>query len=348
MKRLAITGKERIEVIDYTEREIEEDELLVRTEMASGKHGTVSALLSGPNFDGVRFDTETRLFLSDKDQSSFSPSREEPYGVGTTGVGVVESTGSRVRNVSVGQRVFGIMDVKETNILKEEQVWTLEDMSTYNALCIEPAYVAFHTLRESRFGFGDKVLVVGLGAIGLIAVAMARAGGAEQVIAVDIHKKRRDLAEKLGADYIVDPSHGDPADLVHNVTGGPGVDVALEAGGTYKALDTAIRSTRVGGTVCTAGFYQGEANSVWLGREWHHNRLTMIAPHGCGWGHPPRDYPRWTRERAYDAIVSIMRKGIIDISEIIDPVISIEEAPALFERMRTDSSTMIKYAVSFK
>ena len=44
MKRLAITGRERIEVIDYTEREVQEDELLVRTEIASGKHGTVSAL----------------------------------------------------------------------------------------------------------------------------------------------------------------------------------------------------------------------------------------------------------------------------------------------------------------
>lgn len=71
------------------------------------------------------------------------------------------------------------MDVRETNIVKEAQVWPLKDMNPHNALCIEPAYVAFHTLRESGFSFADKVLIVGLGAICLVAVAMASAGGTD-------------------------------------------------------------------------------------------------------------------------------------------------------------------------
>ncbi len=347
LKRLAITGKDRLEVLEYTERKIEDDEILVRTKLASGKHGTVSALLSGPNFDGVQFDPHTRFFIPDDRVSSFTPSREEPYGVGTTGVGVVEEVGTHVKRFSVGDQVFGLMDVKETNILKENQLWKLGDLDINSALCIEPAYVAFHTLRESGFKYGDKILVVGLGAIGLIAVAMARSAGAEQIFAEDIHEKRRKLARAFGADEAIDPAEGDVAKIVHHKSGGSGVDVALEVAGSYQALDAAIRSTRVAGTVCTAGFYQGEASSVWFGREWHHNRLTMISPHGCGWGHPPRDFPRWTRERSYEAIISMMGKGMINVSNVIDPIICIDQAPELFRMMKTDASEMIKYAVSF-
>ena len=67
-----------------------------------------------------------------------------------------------------------------------------------------------------------------------------------------------------------------------------------------------------------------------VGREWHHNRLTMIVPHGCGWGHPPRDYPRWDQKRAYDSIVSITRQGRLSASGPIQPVVSLEDGPEVF------------------
>jgi threonine dehydrogenase-like Zn-dependent dehydrogenase len=139
----------------------------------------------------------------------------------------------------------------------------------------------------------------------------------------------------------------DPALEIHRATGGKGVDVAIELAGAYPALNNAIRCVRVGGTVCSAGFYQGEAHGLWLGREWHHNRLTMVVPHGCGWGHPPRDYPRWDSERAYDCIVQMMRKGKLSAPGLIQPVVPLEEAPEVFRLIREEPDRVIKYAVRF-
>ncbi len=348
-RRLAITGPYQVELLDYEDAPLGADQILVETELASGKHGTTMGMLDNRTFAGQRFDSDMRLFVEDENAPAQSgPSRDRPWNLGTTGVGTVRAVGSAVSRFQVGDRVFGLMDVRETNVRREHQLWHLGDIDPYLALCIEPAYVAFHCIRESNLRFGDTVVVVGLGALGLLAVSMARATGAETVVAIDPLHSRLSKAQTWGAEHVLDARNGDVALKVHELTGGKGVDVAIELSGVYAGLNTAIRCVRVGGTVCSAGFYQGEANNLWLGREWHHNRLTMVVPHGCGWGHPPRDYPRWDEQRAYDAIVSLMRKGILKASGLINLTLSPEAGTHILEMIRDKPEQVIKYAVDFR
>jgi threonine dehydrogenase-like Zn-dependent dehydrogenase len=346
-KRLAITGPYQVELLDYTDPPLADDQVLVETELASGKHGTTMGIFDNRTFGGQRFDTDMRLFVDDSESNPRLPSRDEPWGLGTTGVGLVKAVGSSVSKFQVGDRVFGLMDVRETNIRKEKALWHLGDIDPYIALCVEPAYVSFHCIRESMLRYGDTVVVVGLGALGLLAVRMAYEAGAETIIALDILKSRRDMALAFGADQALDPTDGDAALQVHELTGGKGVDIAIELSGVYRGLNTAIRCVRMGGTVCSAGFYQGEAHDLWLGREWHHNRLTMIVPHGCGWGHQPRDYPFWDGDRAYDAIVSLMRKGRLAVSGLINLTLSVEEGTEILHLIHDKPEQVVKYAVDF-
>jgi threonine dehydrogenase-like Zn-dependent dehydrogenase len=210
---------------------------------------------------------------------------------------------------------------------------------------VEPAYVAFHCIRESNVRYGDRVAVVGLGALGLLAVRMAVDAGAALVLAVDPLPRRRDVAAALGAHLTLDPTADDPALALERLSGDLGVDVAIELSGSYAALHSAIRMTRVGGTVCSAGFYQGDARGLWLGHEWHHNRLTMIVPHGCGWGHPPRDYPRWTDQRAYDCLASLIQARRLTAPGLVNHVVKFEDAVSLLGDMRARPNDVIKYAV---
>jgi threonine dehydrogenase-like Zn-dependent dehydrogenase len=260
----------------------------------------------------------------------------------------VTEIGSGVTRWTAGDRVFGLMDVRETNICDEASLYELGDIDPYLALCIEPSYVAFHCVRESQVRYGDQVAVVGLGALGLLAVRMARLSGAETLFALDPLASRRALAVEYGADFVLDPLEGDPALEIHRLNGGKGVDVAIELAGAYPALETAVRSVRVGGTVCSAGFYQREAHGIHLGREWHHNRITIVVPHGCGWGSPPRDYPRWDEGRAYACIASMMRKGRLTAPGLISPVVTLDEGPAVWKTIREEPERVIKYAVRFQ
>ncbi|MFB3882387.1 MAG: zinc-binding dehydrogenase [Armatimonadota bacterium] len=344
-RRLAITGPHKVEVIQYQDRAVGDNEVLVKTEIATGKHGTTLAGFDPVNFSGQRFEPEMRIFV---EAPPAAPGGEPaPANTGNGGVGVVQQIGSAVTRWAVGDRVFGPMDVRETNICREDALRPLGDLDPKLALCADPAYVAFHCLRESQIRYGDKVAVIGLGAIGLMAVRMLAQAGAEQTFAVDMLANRRDWAARNGAHHVFDPTTGDVALEIHKLTGGAGVDVAIEVSGSYAALQTAIRATRITGTVCAAGFYQGEARALWLGRELHHNRLTVIVPHGCGWGHPPRDFPRWDERRAYDAIASLMRQGKLTAPGLIDPIVTIDEGPEVFRLIEQDPGKVIKFAVKF-
>ena len=342
--RLAVTAPFVVEVLDYQEPSLQPRQVRVKTELASAKQGTNIGMFEGKNFEGAYFDPEWHLFKP----TTQAAAKPQPRGMyGTMGVGAVTEVGSEVTRWKAGDRVFGGMDVRETNVCHEDNLWELGSIDPELALCVEPAYVAIHSVRESNVRFGDSVAVVGLGAIGLLAVRMARLSGAEHVFAVDPLPIRRECALKLGADYALDPKACNVGEEVHRLTGSQGVDVTIEVAGKYQALQDAIRCTRVGGTVCMTGFYQGEAHSVWFGQEAHHNRLTFIVPHGCGWANLPRDYPRWDERRANEALVNLMRKGILTAPGIIYPIVSLNEAPEAWRWIAEEPNKVIKFAVRF-
>jgi threonine dehydrogenase-like Zn-dependent dehydrogenase len=347
-KRIAITGPDQVELLDYDDPPLDANQVLVTTELASGKHGTTTGMLDNRTYAGQNFDQTMRLFVPDEmADEARRPTRENPWRFGTSGLGTVAAVGADVTRVQPGDRVFGLMDLRETNICPEDRVWHLGDIDPYLALCVEPAYVSIHCAREGGIALGENVLIGGLGALGLIAVEMARYAGADQIIALDPLPKRRELAQQYGADHTLDPFDGDAALKVHELTDNAGVDVAIELSGVYPALATAIRSTRIGGTVCSAGFYQGEAHGLFLGREWHHNRLTIVVPHGCGWGHHPREYPRWNEGRAYDSIVNMMRAGRLTVPGLINLTVSVNEVEGILDQIRDNPNDVIKFAVDF-
>jgi threonine dehydrogenase-like Zn-dependent dehydrogenase len=104
---------------------------------------------------------------------------------------------------------------------------------------------------------GSVVGIVGDGAVGLCAVLAARRLGAERIIALSRHPARQELARRFGATDIV-PLRGEEADeAVLTITGGVGVDAALECVGTAQAMATAFAIARPGSVVGFVGVPHG-------------------------------------------------------------------------------------------
>src|SRR5262245_5616380 len=139
-RRLAITAPHVVEVVEYDDPPLKAHDVLIKTEFASGKHGTTTAMFDGRNFQGQNFDQEMRLFIETQEQPESGQSKERNLrNTGTTGVGVVIGLGSEVTRWKIGDRVFGFMDVRETNICHEDRLWELGELDPLLALCIEPA-----------------------------------------------------------------------------------------------------------------------------------------------------------------------------------------------------------------
>lgn len=101
---------------------------------------------------------------------------------------------------------------------------------------------------------GRKILITGMGPIGLFAVAICKVLGAEQVAVTEVRPFRKQLAEQLGADLIVDPTI-DPVDAVLERAAHGGFDATLEMSGHPTALPLAVRHTRPGGRVSLLGLF---------------------------------------------------------------------------------------------
>ncbi len=100
---------------------------------------------------------------------------------------------------------------------------------------------------------GARVAVFGAGAVGLSALMGLGLTGASQIIAVDIHPARLALARQLGATDTIDAASGDTAERVRELTGGAGLDGAIETSGNLGALRTAIAGLAAASTCVVVG-----------------------------------------------------------------------------------------------
>jgi len=105
---------------------------------------------------------------------------------------------------------------------------------------------------------GDAVAIFAQGPIGLCATAGAKLKGASLIIGVDSIPGRLGVSRRLGADVTLNIQDGDPVAEIKRLTGGRGVDVAIEALGRQETFESALRATRPGGTLSSLGVYSGK------------------------------------------------------------------------------------------
>ena len=102
---------------------------------------------------------------------------------------------------------------------------------------------------------GDTVAVVGSGPIGLSAITGAKLYSPGMVVAIDLADSRLDVAKQFGADLTINNEHQDAVDLVRKLTGGLGVDVAIEAVGVPSTFELCTELVRPGGHVANIGVH---------------------------------------------------------------------------------------------
>ena len=240
-------------------------------------------------------------------------------------VGTVTETGEGVEGIEIGTRIAGYGPFKSTHTLKPEEALLMPERMTWKeAVCYDPAQFAMGGVRDGNVRLGDNVVVSGLGAIGLIAAQMAKLAGARMVIVCDPIEKRRQVALENGADYAIDSANADVGLEIKKLTDKRGADVIIETSGNYNALQQAIRGVAYNGNVAVVGWYKECHGGLNLGREAHFNQPNILISRACS--EPNREYPRWSFDRICKECWEMLAKGLIKCENIVDPVVSMEEA----------------------
>ena len=305
--------------------ELKPNQVRIRTLYGSPKHGTELNMYRGTNsFQEKKYDPEWQLF-----QRAASIESPFPFGLGNMFVGEVIEVGSQVTAVQISDRAAGYGSLRETHILSEEDVLLMpEGMQWQAALCWDPAQYAFQALRDSQLRLGDTAAVFGLGAIGLMTVALAKLAGAQLVCGIDPIARRREAAAELGADLVLDPKTIDTGMVIKRETGKRGADCVIETSGTAHALHQAVRAVTFGGRVTLVGWYSQGLAGVNFGEEAHFNIPDLIFSRVAS--EPSREFPRWTRSRVKQVCWDLLSTGKINCEKIIDPVVDFAEADTAY------------------
>jgi alcohol dehydrogenase len=192
-------------------------------------------------------------------------------------------------------------------------------------MCPDIMSTGFSGAERGGVRIGDTVAVFAQGPIGLCATAGARLMGATRIIAVEAVAARARMARLLGADHVIDFHNQDPVAEILRLTGGRGVDVAIEALGTQLTFESCLRVLRPGGTLSSLGVYSQslsiplDAFAAGLG---DHKIVTTLCPGG--------------KERMR-RLLSVIASGRLDLKPMVThrfKLDQIEEAYALFAEQR--------------
>jgi threonine dehydrogenase-like Zn-dependent dehydrogenase len=352
---------------EYDEPPLGPRQIRIRTELASPKHGT--ELVAYRN-DPAALHTYDRALGAVMPVTATTPAFPRP--LGNMAVGVVSELGSEASRFQVGDRVFGHFPIRETLTVEETIADPLPPgLTAEAALCLDPAVMAL-PMRDGNIKLGDVVAVFGLGAIGLMAVQLARLAGAARVIAVDPLTNRRELALRYGADLALDPTadDGDAGLAIRRLTeranpepvpeprrlvggyherpsqsGQLGVDVAVETSGSTRTLQQAIRATRFGGTVCVISFYGAGAPDLYLGQEFHINRLSLVSVRAESL--PPRDAPGWTLQRLVELALAWLASGKLQTAGMLSPIVPFAASADAYREIDEHPERSIKLGITF-
>ncbi len=329
-----------VEMREYTQPRMGAQDVRVASTFAAAKHGTEMSFFKGYGLSRGVYDPDYKLFRPCNPETHF------PVPVGNTTVGRVTEVGTAVRRIAEGDTVFAYGPFREEHVWPETRVRVLPpDVPWQAACCLDPADFAVGAIRDGHVRLGDTVAIFGMGAIGLCVLQVAQAAGAHPVIAVEPIASRRDMAHRLGADVILDPTEVDVGIAIKDMTNRRGADVCIEYSGHHLALQQALRAVVYGGTVVAGAFPGSYPAGLDLGAEAHMNRPRLVFSRACS--EPNPDYPNWSEARILDVAWHLLEAGRINAAQIVWPVVPFDELPAAYAQMASDQDNFLKLGTIF-
>ncbi len=271
----------------------------------------------------------------------------QPLPLGYCNAGRVLAIGKGVTEFKVGNRVASngphaeIVCVPK-NLCARIPASVTDESAAFTVI----GAIGLQGVRLLKPAFGETVVVIGLGLIGLIAAQILRANGC-RVIGFDYDQTKVDIANKLGI-IAVNPAGGtDQVRFVEEQTGGMGADAVLITASAKgnEVISQSARMSRKRGRIVLVGVVGLDISRA----EFYEKELSFQV--SCSYG-PGRyddnyeqkgqDYPiafvRWTEKRNFEAILSAIESGQLDVESLITERVPLAEYSRIYENMSGSSS----------
>lgn len=331
---------------DRSTRTLEPHQIRLKTLYSGISAGTELTAYRGSNpYLSKRWNESTRLFESNADTK---PNFTFPIdGWGYEEVGRVIEVGADVETPAIGDVIYGAWGHRSHHVCRA--AWAAdrilpEGVDPINGIFSQIGAIALNAVLDADVHVGEDVAVFGQGVPGLLAAQLARVNGGD-VIAVDGIAGRLELAAKLGARHTIDFTQTPAAEKIKELTDQRGADVSIEITGFASALNEAVRATAYNSRVVASGFFQGGADALFLGEEFHHNRIELRCSQISG---VSRDLDhRWSELRLAQTFMRMCAEGRVDAEALISHRLPATEAGEAFNLLHERPQECVQVVLDF-
>ena len=344
-QQLVLSAPEQLAIEEYEDRQLGPKEVRLQTLYSGISAGTelTSYYGSSPHLK-KRWASDRRLFVASEENERHYPVRD----LGYEEVGRVIECGPEVTGVTEGQLVYGPWGHRTHHIADEEFVHHRllpTDLDPVLGIFAHIGATALNGVHDATIRIGETVAVFGLGGLGQIISQLAKRSGAH-VIGVDLYDNRLSLATELKAiDVAINARKGSAAEQIKDITNSRGADVSIEVTGATVALNEAIRATAYSSKVVAMGFYQGEATGLFLGEEFHHNRINLVCSQISGVA-AEASY-RWNRIRLSQTIMRLQAEDILSLKPLITHIFPFDQAVDAFDTIVQKPAETLQVVIDF-
>ncbi len=281
---------------------------------------------------------------------------DQPLPLGYCNVGIITDPGNT--NFDAGSRVVSNGNHAEIVRVPKNLIAQIPDaVDDESAAFTVMAAISMQGIRLLQPTIGETISVIGLGMLGLLSVQILIANGC-RVIGIDFDSKRCNLAREYGAEIIDLSKNEDPVELALQISKGLGVDgvIITASSSNNEIIQQAARMSRKRGRIILVGVIGLDLKRA----DFYEKELTFQV--SCSYG-PGRydqnyeelgnDYPisfvRWTEQRNFEAVLSLMAKGAINVKPLIDHRFDIHDAKEAYKKLENkDSLGILLNYPSFK
>jgi threonine dehydrogenase-like Zn-dependent dehydrogenase len=334
----------RLDDAPALKRSLGEFEILARTE--------VSALSPG---------TETRIYTG-LESKRFSYRVRYPFSLGYNNIGKILAVGKKVQGYREGERIFTRMPHVSEYVVAERVVGqdgrntdsnvpqsydvfapVPDGVLSEHAVFTHLFVLGFNALHRGQYRFGENVVIIGLGIVGLGAVCMARAAGA-RVAAIGNSSSRLEIATRMGADEVWLAGEDDPGRAAR-FGGEAGIDLVILCTDSWSAMRTATEIARRNSRVAVLGFPGVGQGPIpfdpFEPADFYNKSLSYIAVSWMPSDDYPPEYQRFTVKRMYRHILDLMSRKRIDLTPVVTHHFPVERIRDAFDLVLSKDKSAI-------
>ncbi len=336
---LVFVAPEKVALIEESLPDPSAGQVLVKTLLSGVSAGTELLMYRGLAPESMALDESI---------STLQSSCQFPFKYGYSCVGEVEQIGQNVPEEWLGKRVFSFHPHQSAFLASPNELIPLPDwVDSEHAVFLPNLETAINLVMDARPIIGEKVVIFGLGVVGLLTSTLMANFPLDSLIAFDHYPLRRSKAAETGRIRAFDPAGIETAEKMREWLHGQGVpqgaDLALELSGSPQALNLALGAVGFGGRVVIGSWYGKKQAALELGGFFHRSRIQMISSQVSTIA--PELSGRWDKNRRFASVLNWLPR--LPLPSWITHKYPIDQADQAYQQLAAKPQETIQVVLTY-